>query len=112
EGYGFGPMAYDNWMRAIKAGSGASHGNWWNGTVWGECRKMLSRYFDEITARLPRGAGSELARKYAEIARLLVEVSDRQRPAGDQIERLCAAKTLEEEAVELLESCVSAFSAS
>jgi hypothetical protein len=45
--YGAGPSAYDNWIAAVPA-SGSGHGNWWNATVWSECRQMAAAYFSEI----------------------------------------------------------------
>lgn len=47
DAYGVGPMAYDNWIAAVPA-SGSGHGNWWNATVWSECRRMAAAYFSEM----------------------------------------------------------------
>jgi hypothetical protein len=79
EGYGIGPDAYDNWAAAAEA-HGASHGNWWNGTVWAECRKMASAYFTEIAAKLPDVAGpaKELAAAYQLIAAQLEKIAARE----------------------------------
>ncbi|MBT4096206.1 MAG: hypothetical protein HOE86_01090, partial [Gemmatimonadetes bacterium] len=52
-GYGMGPDGYARFIDAVKAGAGDSHGNWWNATVWSECRAMAATYFDEIADDFP-----------------------------------------------------------
>jgi hypothetical protein len=78
DGYGIGPDAYDNWAAAAPE-HGSSHGNWWNGAVWSECRKMAGAYFAEIAARRPEIAvhAGQLSSAYAEIAALLEKVADK-----------------------------------
>jgi hypothetical protein len=77
--YGVGPDAYDNWVAAAEK-HGASHGNWWNGTVWAECRKMAAAYFTEIAAKLPDVAAQakELAAAYQLIAAQLEKIADKE----------------------------------
>jgi hypothetical protein len=105
EPYGFGPIAYDNWCRAIEAGFGTTHGNWWNGTVWAECRKQMKSYFCEISHELTdERLGSALSILYGQIGSLLEEVSDRRLQSDLQIEKLRKAKALEEKAVCLIET--------
>ena len=58
EKYTVGLGAYDAWIGAIEAGHGSGHGNWWNGTVWSECRRMASEYFSEISRGTGGGAGA------------------------------------------------------
>lgn len=84
QGYGIGPDAYDNWAAAA-ATHGASHGNWWNGMVWSECRKMAAQYFTEIAVKLPDVAGpaKELAADYQLIAAQLEKLAAKELdPAG------------------------------
>jgi len=104
-GYGFGPDAYDNWVDAIQSGFGATHGNWWNATVWGECRRQLSGYFQEISSNpTMRTLGSDLGVAYAEIADLLSGVSEKDRDSEDKVEKLKLARSVEELAVAKIEA--------
>lgn len=77
--YGIGPDAYDNWLAAIDA-SGTSHGNWWNATVWGECREYASMFFAEIAQWYPsvETQAGALADAYAQIARGFSRAADKE----------------------------------
>ena len=100
-----GIKAYDCWIRGVDAGHGSSHGNWWNGTVWSECRRMASGYFREIAAGFPgiEGPATELGEVYGEIAQRLSGVSEKELEPGRKLELLREAKSLEEGTVPLLE---------
>jgi hypothetical protein len=78
--YGAGPRAYQTWISAVRAGHGNSHGNWWNGTVWAECRAMACRFLREIAAEHPRVADQALAlaTAFGEIAELVQKASDKE----------------------------------
>jgi len=99
EHYSIGLEAYDTWIKAVEAGYGSSHGNWWNGTVWMECRDMASKYFTE-TASKTRGETAEkalnLSRQYGEIAKLLNQASDKKLPDAEKIKVLREARKTEE----------------
>ena len=43
--YGFGPDAYERWLAALESDDIDVHGNWWNASVWGECRAFAAEYF-------------------------------------------------------------------
>ena len=103
--YGFGPDAYENWRNAIQAGFGTTHGNWWNGTVWSECRRYLAGYFQEVGLRLvePR-LGEDLSKNFATIADLLAKVAEKDRATEDQIEKLHIAQATEETSIARIES--------
>ncbi len=85
QGYGIGPDAYDNWAAAA-AQHGDSHGNWWNGMVWSECRRMAASYFTEIAAKLPRYASpaKSLAAAYGDIAAGLERLAARDLAATEK----------------------------
>jgi len=86
ERYGVGLKAYDNWLRAVAGGHGAQHGNWWNATVWSECRQMASGFFGEL-GRKPGptvGPAQELSRAYEGIAGLLGRISSKEMPADEK----------------------------
>ena len=99
EHYSTGLEAYDTWIKAVEAGYGSSHGNWWNGTVWMECRDMASKYFTE-TASKTRSETAEkalnLSRQYGEIAKLLNQASDKKLPDAEKIKVLREARKTEE----------------
>ena len=95
--YGIGPDAYANFIGAIKAGHGASHGNWWNATVWAECRQMAAAYFAEIADGYEELApiARTLSDRYAAVAKGLSEASDKAMDDAAKISLL--ERTCEEE---------------
>jgi hypothetical protein len=97
--YGIGPNAYTNWIQAVKDGHGASHGNWWNGTVWAECRQNAAAYLAELAPLLPRSAGlaGELSASYAQVAEALGRASDKELADADKIAVLERAAAVEAE---------------
>jgi hypothetical protein len=99
-GYGIGPDAYATWIAAVPE-HGASHGNWWNATVWSECRKMASGYFGEIAAEFPHVAprALDLGRTFAAIGELLGRASDKAMPAAEKTGVLTEAQRQESEAI-------------
>jgi len=107
--YGVGPDAYANWINAA-AEFGASHGNWWNGAVWSECRQMASRYFADIQQRYDgvAQAAAELSRTYADIGGALGRLSEKQMDTAEKVKLLSETKEREAEAV----SKVAALAAS
>ncbi len=78
------------WARlidAVKAGAGDSHGNWWNATVWSECRSMAAAYFAEIADDLPEAStlSQDLSKRYSSIAEGLSRVSDKEMDATEKV---------------------------
>ena len=90
EPYGVGPRAYANWMAAVRKGEGSSHGNWWNATVWAECRTMASEYFGEIAEKYPSVAAqaNELASAHGALSDGLRRASDKEMDSEVKIELL------------------------
>ena len=101
EPYYTGTAAYDAFIRAVENGFGTSQGNWWNATVWGECRKMASEYFSEISYMFEAAAPLvlKLCKDYRLISAALIEVSQREMAAKPKIELLKEAKANEEAAL-------------
>lgn len=96
--YHAGLEAYDAWIDAVRNGHGSSHGNWWNGTVWSECREMAAGYFTEIGQRQPtisQKAG-KLSTQYRRLADLLRKASDKDLVGDAKIKILQEAKGIEE----------------
>jgi hypothetical protein len=102
KGYGIGPDAYVNWVKAVPE-YGSSHGNWWNATVWSECRTMASKYFAEIGKLYNNAAekASQLEKIYAEIGAALSAASNKEMDAGEKVKLLEETKEKEATAVEL-----------
>jgi len=111
EHYGIGPNAYDNWARAVVE-HGSSHGNWWNGTVWSECRTMASGYFSEIGQRLAPVAAQarELSSAYKGIADLLSKAADKELEPVGKAALLTEAKDKEGRAIKQVEALLASLS--
>lgn len=110
EPYGMGPKAYTNWIEAVKAGHGASHGSWWNGAVWAECRARAADYFKEIAPLLPPNSGvDELADGYAAIGTLLEQCSRKEMDADTKVQLLAEAAEREGACISQIEQALSAM---
>lgn len=112
EHYNIGLEAYDAWIKAVKVGHGSSHGNWWNGTVWWECREMASKYFTEIATKY-RGGISEkatsLSKQYGYIAKLLNKARDKKLDDEKKIKAILEAKKAEESCISKIEEFLDIF---
>lgn len=97
EPYGAGGKAYEKWIGAVEGGHGKAHGNWWNATVWAECRKRAAEYLGEIAESAPQTAAlaSELAAAYKVIAANLERASDKEMAADEKITLLREIATAE-----------------
>ena len=109
EPYGVGLRAYDKWIGAVESGHGAEHGNWWNATVWAECRARASDYFREIgLARVELAESTtHLADAYQEIANNLGRASNKELGDADKIDLLKATAATEQACLAGLEELLS-----
>ena len=100
EAYATGPNAYDNWIKAAPE-FGASHGNWWNATVWSECRRRAADYFTAIGDENMAVAElcTQLKGVYLKIAENLNKAGNKKMAADERIELLKETKDLEAEAI-------------
>lgn len=112
QAYGVGQEAYDNWIAAVPA-DGSGHGNWWNATVWSECRQMAAAYFAEIGEANEHVADlcSQLSGKYQKIAENLGKASEKAMETEPKIRLLKETKLLEEDAVEAVQKLSAALRA-
>jgi len=111
--YGVGPNAYTNWINAA-AEYGSSHGNWWNATVWSECRSMASAYFARLSqtyADLSEPA-VELHKAYEDIADALSKLSNKEMPTDEKIALLETTRTKEADAIGLVAAFAEALRSS
>ena len=111
EKYATGSAAYDNWLKAVEAGHGASHGSWWNAMVWSECRAMAGAWFEEIANKHSRVSpqARELGSTYKEIAAKLEKVGDKEMDPGEKVRIVREAKALEQEAIGNVGKLLTAF---
>jgi hypothetical protein len=111
EPYSVGKAAYTRWINAVEKGQGGTHGNWWNATVWSECRSMAAQYLSEIAQAHPQQ--NELAGKisagYSSIAGMLQKVSDKQMDPKEKIELLRSAAKQEEECIGSIRQLLAAL---
>lgn len=75
-GYVLGLDAYTVWRNAIPQ-HGTSHGNWWNATVWSECRAKAGDFMREVYRLLDEPLADELAETYTNIGKALAQVADK-----------------------------------
>jgi len=106
-GYAIGSSAYKTWAEAIPQ-HGATHGQWWNATVWSECRAMASARFREIADTWP-AAGSlagALSVRYQIVARSLAQAADKQMENGAKVELIRQAGATEADAMPLIKELI------
>ncbi len=111
EPYSVGDGAYARWIAAVESGHGASHGSWWNATVWSECRRMASAYFAEIAAAHPAvaPAATRLAGEYGAIAVLIGEAADKGMASGEKLALLKRSRAQEARCVEQIQELSARF---
>ena len=102
DGYQIGYGAYDWWIDAVKRGLGESHGNWWNGTVWSECRDLAARFFNELPEHLENSATlsvcEDLSGLYKDIATNLNAAKEKSLDKIQKVKLLEEALALEHKA--------------
>lgn len=112
EKYTVGADAYDVWIKAHEQGKADPHGNWWNATVWSECRAMAAEYFDEIAEKYDGEVSSiagELSAQYKDIAGLLDQISDKEKAGTDKIPLIKQTKEKELAAIQNIERFLQEF---
>jgi len=112
EHYYVGLQAYDAWIEAVKRGFGTTHGNWWNGTVWKECRQMASSFFSEIASKYEdkiSKEASKLSDRYMEVAMLLDKARQKELDDEEKIDILLKARKAEESCMCQIESLLMQF---
>ena len=104
--YAVGEGAYAKWLTAIDGGPKDTHGNWWNGVVWAECRQHAADHFASL-ANSANGEGPVspedarwLADQYRDLERLLRLASDRESPAAEKRQHVTEARELDRACVQ------------
>ncbi|MDE0348773.1 MAG: hypothetical protein OXM56_03575 [Gammaproteobacteria bacterium] len=106
--YRFGPEAYGLWLAALGNAEIDEHGNWWNASVWAECRAFAARYFSVVSPEalpewLPPRPARELGERYAAVADRLRDASDRTRASVSRHDLVAEARDIEADCIERLE---------
>ncbi|MDR3688200.1 MAG: hypothetical protein P4L46_02390 [Fimbriimonas sp.] len=96
--YGMGPEAYHLWKDAL-AQHGISHGNWWNATVYAECRRRAGEYFLEVARLTGLAAAEELTETYARVSAALCNASERDASVESKRHWVELAEATEQEAI-------------
>ena len=113
EHFHIGLGAYDVWIKAVKDGYGTRHGNWWNATVYSECREMASRYFSKIAQKHPgkiSRKAEELSIQYNRLAKLLGKARDHKLGDWKKVKTLQDAQKTEEFCLHEIEKFLDIYS--
>jgi hypothetical protein len=106
KGYRIGLGAYESWIAAVERGLGSSHGHWWNGMVWTECRRQAAAFFRELgeltDPTAASGACSELAGLYGGIAESLGAATPKELRPEEKLRLLQSARDAERKAPDAL----------
>ncbi len=103
--YAAGYGAYDYWKNGIREGHGESHGHWWNGMVWAECRHQGARFFEELGEVL--GETGEGESKDKDEARTLsARLATRYQALGEKLDLVKEKALPKEDKISLLEDCL------
>ena len=107
EKYRIGYGAYESWIESVKAGRGESHGHWWNGMVWSDCRRMGWLFFQELQEVLEdenaKSASGKLAILYGRMHENLCEIKEKELEEDRKIHLLKETLDLEHQAEEKME---------
>jgi AraC-like DNA-binding protein len=111
ECYRSGDGAWENWLAGIDKGLGSSHGHWWNGSVWMECRKMAADFFAEIEPAMKNAKAEalcqELAKLYRECAGQLNIARAKDAQAGVQKAALAEGRELDSRCAGLMKELLA-----
>jgi hypothetical protein len=100
-----GLAAYPVWRAAVEAGAGTSHGHWWNGTVWSECRRYAAEFFRETDQPAALADAADRAAHALNLAR------DKMLPKSEQLRQLALAEQADTEMFERIDALLPGLSA-
>ena len=114
EKYRIGYGAYESWIESIKQGRGTSHGHWWNGMVWAECRRFAAAFFTELEEMLDEGEAKkvsiELAGLYGRMSEHLAQIKEKELGEDEKIRLLGEVLELEQQAEPRMEQLLKVAS--
>lgn len=97
--YAIGSDAWLQWRRALPANL-SSHGCWWNGTVWSECRHMAGTWLKELGDCRQEPTATDAAKHYELVSGHLKTLADKEAPLGEKLAALTMAEEEEIMAIE------------
>jgi hypothetical protein len=112
-GYDCGDAGWETWLQAVDKGLGTSHGHWWTGMVWSECRTMAGEFFKEVGGSIGdgeassdgAGSGDGAAAGTAEKKRLCAELAEVSFACGERLKKASAKDAPKESQMALLAEC-------
>jgi AraC-like DNA-binding protein len=111
EGYRVGDGAWEQWIDCVERGLGTSHGNWWNGMVWKECRAMAAEFFGEIgpEQKAPKAAKlcEGLSGMYRECEKQIDIAKEKEASKTAQLDALKKGRELDRKAAESMRELLS-----
>jgi hypothetical protein len=111
-GYRVGDGAWEAWLAGIDRGLGTSHGHWWSGSVWQECRAMAADFFVELEPAMESAAAAslchDLAGLYRECSAQIEIAKDKAAPAATQRAALLAGRDLDRRCADLMKKLLVA----
>jgi AraC-like DNA-binding protein len=111
-GYKVGDGAWENWIAGIGKGLGNSHGHWWTGSVWAECRSMAADFFGEVGPELKgaeaRRLCAELGSIYRDCALRIGAAKEKEAAPEAQKRALAEGRELDRRGAELMRSLLAA----
>lgn len=106
EDYKFGPNAYAQWCDALQNPESDKHGQWWNCTVWSECRRFAAEYYHAWPLG-PNVHASQLASIFKQSSDLMLKASPHDLSNEKKIDLIRQVETLEKQVPTLLRSLES-----
>jgi len=100
-GYGLGLNAYPIWRDSLSHETYDMHGQWWNATVWSECRLMTGQYmqdFSSANSAFTKGLNA-LGDLYVKLAETICESAPQDVPNRKKLELISQAEELENQCV-------------
>jgi AraC-like DNA-binding protein len=111
-GYQVGDGAWEWWLAAVDKGLGSSHGHWWSGMVWEECRRLAAEFFEGLEPSMRSGQSkklcSELASRYKDCGAQLEIAKNKQAPAETQKAALAKGRDLDRRCADLMKQLLVA----
>jgi AraC-like DNA-binding protein len=114
-GYQTGDGAWEWWLEGVDKGMGTSHGHWWSGCVWKECRMMAGDFFAELESSMEGGKTADLCRElaglYRECGAKIDVAKEKNAPADVQKAALVAGRDLDRRCTGLMKELLAAIPA-
>ncbi|TFG18365.1 MAG: hypothetical protein EU530_09330 [Promethearchaeota archaeon] len=106
--YATGFKGYEYWLEYLDKNNGNTHGHYWNGSVWMECRKHAAMYFHDLPYYEDLVAKDQdemklintLENKFNEITELLNKARVKESPRKKKLKFIKKASMIEESSLE------------